>query len=311
MKKRNFSKPDVFVIGLPKSGSTWLYHLLKKHPDVNSFPFFKEPRILCESYLYGHKPFFGRLYLKDRYFALDRIRIKSAFRNLMRQGITKNLKALIWLIRYSVLPRSPRNYSSLFDPSADKISIDVSPIYSRLNEKAVREICQDFPKSKVILLLRKPIDRAWSEMKMAVSNKNKGLAVDEIDFDSYLAYFKTTEHYYLDYQAIVTRWQACFQDRFLLCYYDEIKEAPKALYDKICNFIGIYRAEIDAHHLNKIVNKGIDADMPDQIRKYLIDKYLPYESKMKMILPDQYLDSWFSEITNPERNDKTKEFTKD
>ena len=34
--------PNLFIVGAPKCGTTFLYHYLKKHPDIY-FPDFKEP----------------------------------------------------------------------------------------------------------------------------------------------------------------------------------------------------------------------------------------------------------------------------
>jgi len=36
------NKPNLFIVGAPKCGTTFLYHYLKKHPDIY-FPEFKEP----------------------------------------------------------------------------------------------------------------------------------------------------------------------------------------------------------------------------------------------------------------------------
>ena len=36
------NKPNLFIVGAPKCGTTFLYHYLKKHPEI-FFPKFKEP----------------------------------------------------------------------------------------------------------------------------------------------------------------------------------------------------------------------------------------------------------------------------
>ena len=36
------TKPNLFIVGAPKCGTTFLYHYLKKHSDIY-FPEFKEP----------------------------------------------------------------------------------------------------------------------------------------------------------------------------------------------------------------------------------------------------------------------------
>ena len=36
------NKPNLFIVGAPKCGTTFLYHYLKQHPEI-FFPDFKEP----------------------------------------------------------------------------------------------------------------------------------------------------------------------------------------------------------------------------------------------------------------------------
>ena len=36
------NKPNLFIVGAPKCGTTFLYHYLKQHPEIY-FPDFKEP----------------------------------------------------------------------------------------------------------------------------------------------------------------------------------------------------------------------------------------------------------------------------
>ena len=38
-------KPNLFIVGAPKCGTTFLYHYLKQHPEI-FFPDFKEPHFL-------------------------------------------------------------------------------------------------------------------------------------------------------------------------------------------------------------------------------------------------------------------------
>ena len=38
----NLKKPNLFIIGAPKCGTTFLYYYLRQHPDI-FFPSFKEP----------------------------------------------------------------------------------------------------------------------------------------------------------------------------------------------------------------------------------------------------------------------------
>ena len=46
-------KPNLFIIGAPKCGTTFLYHYLKKHPDIY-FPEFKEPHFFGSDLIRRH-----------------------------------------------------------------------------------------------------------------------------------------------------------------------------------------------------------------------------------------------------------------
>ena len=48
------TKPNLFIVGAPKCGTTFLYHYLKKHSDIY-FPEFKEPHFFGSDLVKNNK----------------------------------------------------------------------------------------------------------------------------------------------------------------------------------------------------------------------------------------------------------------
>ena len=60
------------------------------------------------------------------------------------------------------------SYGRLFQHKAARVSGDISPAYSTLNDEIIERVVNHFPKMKVIFLARDPVERAWSQLSMGV-----------------------------------------------------------------------------------------------------------------------------------------------
>jgi len=58
-------KPNLFIVGHPKSGTTALYNFLKQHPDIFMCPV-KEPAFFCKDFIEE-----SDLFHKQKSFYLD------------------------------------------------------------------------------------------------------------------------------------------------------------------------------------------------------------------------------------------------
>ncbi|WP_417477349.1 sulfotransferase family protein [Maricaulis sp.] len=117
--------PDFLVIGAPKSGTTSLYHYLRQHPDIFLSPTRKEGR------------FFSDIWKGEVY----------------------------WPAFYHFdAPTSAADYQALFATRRHETHAgDVSPdyiAYADIAAPQARALCG--PATRVIAILRNPVDRAWS-----------------------------------------------------------------------------------------------------------------------------------------------------
>jgi len=77
--------------------------------------------------------------------------------------------------------RSLGFYSSWFEEGADKMKGEITPAYSNLPKRRIVFIRKIMPNLKLILILRNPIDRAWSAARMGLigTRRKKKLATQK------------------------------------------------------------------------------------------------------------------------------------
>ena len=139
--------PDFIVIGAQRSGTSWLYAVLERHPafllpPIKELHFFDDPLLRN----------------KKRYYGFLRMRLIAGF------GFRHPLS--LWDARYFLQPRGDEWYRRLFS-SANKrgmLTGDVTPSYATLDESAFRRMHRINPSVKIIFIMRDPIARSWSSV---------------------------------------------------------------------------------------------------------------------------------------------------
>lgn len=184
-------KPDFFIVGAAKSGTTSLYHYLRQHPDIYFSPI-KEPNYFSSDIDVSK---FSSIYKRNtildtkKYFASN---------NLENLSIT--------------FVRSFENYERLFEQGGKfktRGEGSTSYLYSK---DAAQNIFDYNPRSKIIVILRNPMERAFSHYKMALRSghtklsfkaavekdlkvKNKAWGISELFIDLGLYYDQLKRYY--------------------------------------------------------------------------------------------------------------------
>ena len=131
------TKPNFFIVGKPKSGTTALHHMLNQHPDVFMSPV-KEPN----------------------HFARDAIEAAER-RNRGFRG----------------LPYKKReDYLKLFADSQDQKVVGESSTAYMLSREAAAQIETFNPDAKILMILREPVDFLYSlhHQLLRSGNENEG-----------------------------------------------------------------------------------------------------------------------------------------
>ena len=143
--------PNFFIVGAPKAGTTSLYHHLRQHPDIYMSP------------------------LKETSYFSNEFRVENLVSDL--EGIGRQSQAELRRYldthplgdRFGGMVTEWRDYLSLFEQAGMESAIgEASPGYLWSRTAALR-IAQVAPHARIIMILRNPVERAFSQY-MQMSN---------------------------------------------------------------------------------------------------------------------------------------------
>lgn len=283
--------PDLIGIGLPKAGTTWLYHVLRTQNLISVFPF-KEMRYLADLYLYPSN-LFKRLTSSERYLQANRTRVVQHFsKKWGSKPLKKTMSESWWIFRIFMLPRSQSRYLSLFPkPQHGKMNTDISPIYWSLPAEAVKKLGIDFPDTKIIILLREPISRAFSQAKMILASSHGKEAIQNLSSDEFFDAFYKVHKYYLDYPSVVKTWQEAFPNRVFVGFYDELEADPLKFYHSICTFLSVQPDDSNPS-IQVRQNPGVEKSVPEEFGKKAAELYKPYIHEIHSYFQNSYTEKW-------------------
>ena len=225
--------PHFFCIGAQKSGTTWLYHNLKDHPQI-WLPPVKEIRYFNRK---DKRPWLITS-LSDQ---AERIKLYKKVKDSL--PYFKKGQYIGWFLRYFLLPHNDRWYTALFSPKAGQIAGDITPSYALVNENIVAHICSLMPDLKIIYLLRNPITRIWSHAAMKFSNWGNGIdRIDEKSIKNFLDKKKTIRR--SQYINTLQIWEQVYpKEQIFIGFFEQLKENPRQLLKDICHFLEVDASE--------------------------------------------------------------------
>jgi hypothetical protein len=243
----------------------WLPHLKELHYFDRKFPIAKTGgiRISTPRRSVFSRHVFARLQRLDGPQLMERLSIRR-------------WPDLMWEIRYLFGDWSDEWYASLFENARGRLPGEITPAYSCLSKEAISHVHSLMPNAKLILLMRDPIERAWSHAKMDLAQAT-GQPTESIDATAYLTHFDSyASRRRGDYLETVRCWLAHFAERQLfLGFYDEILSGPENLLARIFEFLEVSAA---AGHIPSAVrtrvNAGTEKPIPGSLRRHLAQIYV-------------------------------------
>jgi len=198
-----------------------------------------------------------------------------------------------YFFSYEFYKRSLRQYSLRFSHGDSCVKGEITPGYGILEVDRIRFIRSVMPDVKLILLLRDPIYRAWSEacMNLAIKKQRK---IEEVSRQEFLDYFNSGPFQQRsDYVTILDNWLSVFpRQRLFLGLYEDIETSAQELLRGILTHLGV-SVEIDmsSFPLNAVilpkyedyggVHRGSpdqdhirsDVSLPDEYREFLVKRF--------------------------------------
>jgi hypothetical protein len=281
-----FSTPEFLVVGPFKTGTSWIYEQLKTTegfdlPPIKELYFFYDADLNYQLSKSNDEKFlrneFPSRQLTPSIINTRKLNLENKIRESRKyrfQNLVNAIKAgsPLWGLFYYFFPKNLSEksfslYTKLFKKTTGHVSGDISPIYFVLSPYAIEKIKEYFPDIKIIFIMREPVEREWSNIRMKYFTKG-----EEIPFsaDEYFASQRTTG----DYINAITNWEKYFSaDQILYLFYDELVANPTAFTGKLLDFLkpGAKITLLVKEKVMQGVNKSIDQDLKIK----LIEKNLP------------------------------------
>jgi hypothetical protein len=288
--------PQFVVIGAQKSGTTWLYSNLKVHdglwlPPEKELHYFDEKR-------YDRSSLLGRI-RRDR-------RWRRQFKHqvsLLREDFSAD--HLRWSLRYLTRPPDDDWYLSLFAPGGTKVTGEITPSYSAIDAEQVAAFHRLLPDTKIVFLMRHPVERAWSAAMMGVLRGRRGLervrarvqpAGSSADADSLVAHAESDQSVpKTDYARTLDLWSAHYDPgRIFVGFLEDIHFRPAELLTSICSFLGVSDRD-DWPTLRTRVYSGSADTIPASFACRLAERYEPLVTELESRIGSYA--SWWRYVT--------------
>lgn len=131
------------------------------------------------------------------------------------------------------------SYAEHFKDGRGKVKGDFSNNYSFISSRRVHFIHQIMPQLKLIVLLRNPVEREWSEVVHNVTEEGRKIA----DLSEAQVFAKLEQGTLLKaggYNAVLDKWLEYFpQNQMFVGLQDDLKQDPQKLLSDIFTFLGV------------------------------------------------------------------------
>jgi len=240
------SLPNFLIVGASKSGTSSLYNYLKEHPEI-FMSSIKEPHFMIAGLIKNSK---------------DPIALKRS-----RKNAIDNI----------------HDYTALFNNvNKEKAVGEASTGYLFYYEYAIKNIKKYLKNPKIIIILRNPIERAFSAYRHCVRHKFESLSFEDAlqDEDRVIENFFNPIMYYRDmgfYSQQVKSYMDNFSD-VKICIFDDFRDKMSLILQDIFKFLDVnisFTPDLKKKY-NVSEKKSFFLIKPDvevRIRQYLKDVY--------------------------------------
>ncbi|MEZ5301413.1 MAG: sulfotransferase [Verrucomicrobiales bacterium] len=237
--------PDFLIVGPQRTGTTWLYHNLKCHPQI-FLPRDKET--------FYFKALVKKEAERKRYDSLD------DYLAIMRDSPGRWIKK-----SYDALRRCGERYRP-------EMRGEATASYATLPGAVIADIAALNPDIKAIVMLRDPVERALSHAKKDLV-RDAGKNPSELSVEDYQKFFRAKGQRNLaKYGEIISRWEPHLAaGNLMLGEFRQIAEAPEALLGQIHRFLGVREGAKYLHPrlLRQRINPAGESPVPEDALAFL------------------------------------------
>jgi hypothetical protein len=265
--------PDFFCIGAQKAGTTWLHENLRFHPKVWLAP-------VKELHYFNH------LYLPWQRAWTGTHRRNHGARAL--HGYLDTVKRADWDYRHiarvaEIISGEPSDewYGKIFSVARpEQLCGEITPEYSILPPEGIEHVLRLSPNAKFVMMLRDPVDRNWSHIRM---NARKDATLE--DYLRIARYNDVVDR--SNYPRIIRTWTRFVPaDRFKVVFMDDIVAQPRTVMADLCGFLGLDYEDSMFTRLDKPVHVGAEQEIPPEVLDLIKTQLQPIYTRFCEMYPD-------------------------
>lgn len=255
--------PDFLIVGPQRTGTTWLHANLRLHPQVMC----SEPKEIL---------FFNRLKQPEHpKFQSNEL---EWYLRIFHEPLWRAAGKMAYCLWHFQRPYWPR------------VRGEASASYAALDPDIIDEIVALNPAVKVMLMIRDPVDRAWSHAKKDLS-RNRQRKLSEVSKDELHAFF--TDDYQLRcarYVENYDNWVARLQPgNMFVGVFDDVARRPEEMLREAMNFLGI---DADDRYITDLarteVNPTQGSRIPEEHKRFLEELF----ADERRLLRERFSLSW-------------------
>ncbi|WP_397545980.1 sulfotransferase family protein [Rhodothermus marinus] len=158
----------------------------------------------------------------------------------------------------------------------DQLIGEKTPDYLHLTARQIARIKQWMPLVRLIVVLRDPVARSWSQARMEVAAVNRRPLARRDRFWLIWHVHLLRNRLRSDYRRALRRWQQFFSpEQFLILFYEDLQHDPLSFIRRVFDFLGL--APLPEETLRTLVAQRVwespEADMPRWLRYVLTHRY--------------------------------------
>jgi len=270
-------------IGIARGGTSWLGEYFKNHPEICFSPV-KEIHYFDTIFLEDDNKIIKRRINKFKSIAIN-LNIKPSDELLF------NLRQYLYFIEMHSNPAIYHQYFNWIKKGNEKIFGEITPAYSLLPKQGFLEMKELLNNPKIILLLRNPVERQWSQVrfhkKFFADLKFNEYFIESFNNDK----FMKRSNYHILLNILFSVFD---QDDIHIIFYENLfnDNSRRKVLKNLCDFLGVNYFQ---SKITDKINSSVAVKLNPKLRLYGVKKLKEcYNYSYRNF--DDLPNSWLSDL---------------